>query len=300
MTFADPSDSESKPLFDDYLTRSLGQSLEMVEAVPLKGGYRNSPWRIDATDGGCLRSFVLRLEHPGLRKEYQVLEQLSSATLPTPDVWGFDPEGTFLGAACFLMSFVPGRPLMEGLVSGDEWAEVLFVDAVCELQSTSREQLGPVGQSLGKGADAAGFLRHAEEGLLKLIDDSLVEKAAKRLGETIPDRLEPEFGNGDLSPLNFIVENQRLAGIIDFEYVGFCDSMFEFMSPIRWYGELQNWGLEERFCIKKGYDSGIVSWYWALVSFSSWLGMLEDPNAELEGCTATGCRRDVQAWLEQS
>ena len=71
MTFADPSDSESKPLFDDYLTRSLGQSLEMVEAVPLKGGYRNSPWRIDATDGGCLRSFVLRLEHPGLRKEYQ-------------------------------------------------------------------------------------------------------------------------------------------------------------------------------------------------------------------------------------
>jgi aminoglycoside phosphotransferase (APT) family kinase protein len=299
MAFADPRDPESKPLFDDYLSQSLGKSLEMVEAVPLKGGYRNSPWRIDALDAGFLCSYVLRLEHPGLCKEYQVMEQLASTALPTPDVWGFDPEGRFLGSGCFLMSFVPGQTLMGGLVSGEKWAEILFVDAVCEMQSTSRKQLGPIGVGLGKGADASGFLSYAEDGLLKLIDDPLVKMAAGRLRDTMPDRLEPEFGNGDLSPLNFIVGDGRLSGIIDFEFSGFSDPMFEFLSPIRWYEALRNRGLEARFCSCKGYDPDIVPWYWVLVSFSSWLGMLEDPAAELEGCTANSCRQDVQVWLEE-
>ena len=116
----------------------------------------------------------------------------------------------------------------------------------------------------------------------------------------MPDRLEPEFGNGDLSPLNFIVVDEKLSGIIDFEFTGFCDSMFAFMSPLRWYSALRNRGLEARYCDRKGYDPDIVPWYWALVSFSSWLAMLEDPGAELEGCTANSCRQDVQVWLHAS
>jgi len=58
--------------------------------------------------------------------------------------------------------------------------------------------------------------------------------------------------------------------------------MFEFMSPICWYPQMRQRGLEERFCERNGFDLDIIEWYWTLALFCTWFGMLANPRSECE------------------
>jgi len=311
MSFASPAQPENKKRYDEYLSKSLGRPIELIGASQLSGGFSNNVlWRLNVVDGGMHISFVLKTApshrdeiieeaYPyNIRLGFDTLRKLESIDPPTPKVWGLDEEGDALGTPCFIREFIQGEPLMAPLFSGELWAEDLYLDAVCALQAITRTQLGVLAQEFGEGCDALGHLMWAAERFPRYTSDPLVSKAHARLRELMPPPLEPRFGNGDLNPMNMLIRDRELAGIIDFEFAGFSDPMFEFMSPIRWYPQMRKRGLEERFCERNGFDLDIIEWYQALVLFCTWLGMLANPRLECEGRTAVSCKQEFEQWLE--
>ena len=317
MSFACPVQPENKKRYDEYLSKSLGRPVELIGASQLSGGFSNNVlWRLNVVDGGMCISFVLKTApsnrdkiieeaYPyNIRLEFCILRKLESIAPPTPKVWGLDEEGKALGIPCFVMEFIQGEPLMGPLFSGELWAEELYLDTVCALQAITRTQLGSLAQKFGEGCDALGHLMWAAERFPRYTIDPFVSKVHARLKELMPlnfrglPPLEPRFGNGDLNPMNMLIKDRELAGVIDFEFAGFSDPMFEFMSPIRWYPQMRNRGLEERFCERNGFDLDIIEWYRALVLFGTWLGMLAIPRSEREGCTAVSCRQELEQWVE--
>jgi len=137
------------------------------------------------------------------------------------------------------------------------------------------------------------------ESFPKYTGDPLVLKVHERLQESMPPPLEPRFGNGDLNPSNVLVRDGKLAGLIDFEFAGFFDPLWEFIAPFGWSPELRNRGLEERFCRQSGFDLELLDWYRAAALFGWWLGLLADPRAHYEGYTASSCRRQLEMWIER-
>jgi len=309
MTFANPVQPENKTRYDEYLSKSLGRPIELIGASQLSGGFSNVPWRLDVVDGDMCISFVLKTApshrdkiieeaYPyNIRLEFDTLRKLESIDPPTPKVWGLDEEGKALGTPCFVMEFIQGEPLMGPLFSGEPWAEDLYLDTVCALQAITHEQLGSLAKKFGKGCDALGHLMWVAERFPRYTSDPLVSKVHIRLKELMPPPLEPRFGNGDLNPMNMLINDRELAGVIDFEFAGFSDPMFEFMSPICWYPQMRQRGLEERFCERNGFDLDIIEWYRALVLFGTWLGMLANPCVEGEGRTAVSCRQELEQWI---
>jgi len=312
MSFANQVQPENKKRYDEYLSKSLGRPIELIGASQLSGGFRNAPWRLDVVDGDMCISLVLKTApshrdkiieeaYPyNIRLEFDTLRKLESIDPPTSKVWGLDEEGEALGTPCFVMEFIQGEPLMGPLFSGEPWAEDLYLDTVCTLQAITREQLGSLAKEFGKGCDALRHLKWAAERFPRYTSDPLVSKVHTRLKELMPPPLEPRFGNGDLNPMNMLIQDRELAGVIDFEFAGFSDPMFEFMSPICWYPQMRQRGLEERFCERNGFDLDIIECYRALVLFCTWFGMLANPRLEGEGRTTVSCRQELEQWVEIS
>ena len=294
MSIPDPGQEDNKGVYEVYLSEAIGRHVELIEACPLRGGYRNTPWKLMIKAERQIESFVLRLNHPKLRLEYETLNAIQDIGPRTPRAWGLDTEGIHIGTPCFVMEFIPGEVLMKPLAEGAEWAEELYLETVVALQAIPIDKLGSLADEFGS-CDALGFLNHTHSQFERMnCEDELVSAAYERLNETLPERIEPCFGNGDLSPFNFLVSDRTYCGVIDFEFPSICDPMFEFMSPIQWYDSLRNRGLEERYCRLRGFDPGMIDWYRALVLFATWQGVLDDPKSEFDGCTAASCRQALE------
>jgi aminoglycoside phosphotransferase (APT) family kinase protein len=194
------------------------------------------------------------------------------------------------------MEFIEGESLRDALVRGVSWAEDVYLDAVCMLQGVSRAQLGSTGDAFGDGSTACDTLDWVAERFPRYTSDPLVDTVYRRLRRTIPPLPEVRFGNGDLSPGNMIVRDGKLAGIVDFEFAGFFDPLYEFMAPFGWCPELRDKGLEERYCKRTGFPLKVINWYHAACQFGLWLEMVSNPKAECEGCTAESCRTYLEQW----
>jgi aminoglycoside phosphotransferase (APT) family kinase protein len=258
---------------------------------------RDAPWRLDAEIGGNLRSFVLRLASPGFEKEFHILSAMEAIAIPTPRVYGWDPDGDTFGVACFFMDYVHGESLRKVVLAGDEWAERLFIDSVCGLQMVTREQLTAVTEWLGKDETACSVLANAYAFLRSLPLDAIVDEAYAQLTVTKPDLPETRFSNGDLWLDNFIVRNRELAGVIDFANAGFSDPIYEFLLSPFLNPVLRERGLEERYCQKLGVDPGVLRWYHGLEYFDSWHWVLKT-GQPYEQHTAEDLRAGLERWLD--
>ena len=105
------------------------------------------------------------------------------------------------------------------------------------------------------------------------------------------------FSNGDLWLENFIVKDQKLAGVIDFPNATFSDPIFEFLLTFFVSSELQGRGIEERFCRKLGYDFSILHWYHGLEYFDTWRWVLKT-GEDFVHHTAESLEIDIRKWLE--
>jgi aminoglycoside phosphotransferase (APT) family kinase protein len=281
-----------------YLTHSLGHQARLVHAELLVKSTRDAPWRLDVDVGGSLRSFVLRLASRGFEHEYHILRAMEAIPIPTPRVYGWDPDGDALGIACFLMDFVRGESLLKPMLAGAEWAEALFIDSVCHLQTVTREQLAAVTQQFEKDETACDVLENAYAFLRTLPPDALVDKVYAQLKKTRPDLPDARFSNGDLWLDNFIVSEQRLEGVIDFANAGFTDPIYEFLLSSFLLPELRVRGVEERYCQQMGFDPGVLHWYHGLECFDSWHWVLKT-GEPYEHYTAEDLRSDLAQWLDE-
>lgn len=281
---------------EEYMSRALGCRLRLTGASALPKSTRDAPWRLDTEVDGTTRSYVLRLGSRGLEHEYWALRAMEEIALPTPRAYGWDPAGENLGEPCFFSDFVAGESLLGPLLAHEPWAEELYIDAVCHLQSISREQLISIADHLGEDETAADVLETAY-GSLRGQPDPLVEQAYARLKRTMPPLPATRFSNGDLWPDNFIVRDGKLVGIIDWANAAFSDPIFEFLLLFFLRPEVCGRGLEERYCQRMGFDLGVLPWYRGLEYFDSWhwVAKLGEP---FEQHSEDTLRRDLAFWME--
>jgi aminoglycoside phosphotransferase (APT) family kinase protein len=294
MNTFNPSEHPSE--ISKYLGRFLDGSVHLTGAQPLVESTREAPWRLDVTVDGQARSYVLRLESRNIEHEYEVLRAMAPIPIPTPRAYGWDPEGKALGVPCFFQDFVKGESLLGYLLAGEPWAEDLYIDTACALQSVTWEQMSSVAPRFEEGETAGDVLETAYD-YFKDNPNSLADTVYAKLKETIPPLPAPRFSNGDLWPDNLIVRDRQLAGVIDFANAGFSDPFFEFLLPFFLHPELRGRGIEERYCRRMGFDPGMLSWYHGLEYFDTWHWVLK-LDEPFEQHTAESLAADLTRWLE--
>lgn len=287
---------DHQPQVERYLGRFLGKSVRVLRAQQLAQSTRDAPWRLDVDVEGRARSFVLRLESRRIEHEYRMLRAIESVPVPAPRAYGWDPSGEALGVRCFFYDFVEGESLLGHMLAGELWADDLYVDAACALQSVTRDQLQAVGDLLARGETAADVLDDAHA-YFQSDPHPLADAAYTCLKDTQPVLPEPRFSNGDLWPDNLIVQDGQLAGVIDWALAGFSDPLFEFLLPFFLRPTLRGRGIEERYCRRMGFDPAMLSWYHGLEFFDSWR-WVRLTGKPYEQHTDESLEADLARWLE--
>jgi len=292
MSVFDPNQNREKT--EAYLERFLECPLELVGAEILQQSTRAAPWRLDVRINGEPRSYVLQTDPDGMQYEYNILKAMASIPLPTPQPYGLDLEGEALGVPCFFSDFIEGTSFLAPMQAGEPWAEKLYIDTVCALQSLTEADLGQVAQELE---------RITIESLLeKAYSDSrergqpLAQVVYQKLKATKPALPALCFSNGDLWLDNFIVRDEKLAGIIDFRNAAFSDPVYEFLLSFFASPELQGHGTEERFCQRIGVDPALLHWYHGLEFFETWSWTLRTGESFVHHTTAS-LEKDLRNWL---
>lgn len=280
------------------MARCLGGEVRLVQARLLQASTRDAPWRLDVELNGGPRSFVLRLESRRIEHEYEMLRAMEPLPIPTPRAWGWDPDGEALGVPCFIADLIEGESLLPPLLAGEPWAEELYIDTACRLQSITRAELGPAAARLDEDQPATAVLEEAHT-YFAADPQPLAEAAYRRLRETMPPLPAPRFSNGDLWPDNLLVRDGRLAGVIDWANAAFSDPIYEFLLPFFLRPELRGRGLEERYCRGMEFDPGLLPWYRGLELFDSWY-WVRRLGQPYEQHTDTSLAAGLARWLEQS
>ncbi len=280
---------------ETYLSRSLRRPVDFLGASQLTQSTRTAPWRLDVNVDGVARSFVLQLDAGDIEYEYRILKAMEPVAIPTPDAYGLDLQGEALGVACFFSDFIQGESLLGPMLAGEPWAEKLYLDAVCALQAVTEDDLGEIAGELNRET-AADVLENAYASF----DGQplpLAEAVYCALKASMPAPPALRFSNGDLWLDNFIVRDRKLAGVIDFQNAAFSDPIFEFLLSFFVSPELQGRGVEERYCLRLGYDPAILHWYHGLELLDTWAYVLSSGESFVHH-TAQSLEADLRKWLQ--
>jgi len=279
------------------LDRTLGITVRAIHATPLGASSRETPWRIDLeTDHGS-RTVVVRLGKSCSPGEVLALQAMENHPLPSPTLLHWDPDGTDLGIPLFVSTFIEGDSLLAAMKANEPWADALYIDTVCAVQSITPKDL-PTGVA-GRldGSDSAlTVLEEAYEMFEK--PNPLAEAAYRRLQQTRPEFPADHFSNGDLWPENLLVQDDRLVGIIDWQHAGFGDPIYEFLLPFFLVPALRDRGTEETYCARMGFDPQLLHWYHGLEFFDSLRWVLKTGEPYMIH-TAETLRADLARWLEE-
>lgn len=289
--------NEHRKQCEEYLSHTLKSHVRLVHAEPLTRSTRDAPWRLDIEVDGVTRSYVLRLDSRRGEHEYAILRTMESIPIPTPRVYGWDPEGEALGVPCFFSDFLEGESLLKPMLVGEPWAEALFIDTVCALQEVTRDQLSAAGHRFGSGETARDFLEAAYE-YFRAHPHPLADAAYEKLKDTMPALPTVRFSNGDLWLDNLIVHDQQLVAVIDFENAGFSDPIYEFLLSFFVAPELRGRGIEERYCERMGFNPDTLPWYRALEYFDTWQWVMETGQPFVHH-TADSLAVALEYWLDE-
>jgi aminoglycoside phosphotransferase (APT) family kinase protein len=279
---------------EKYLSRFLGGPVNFTRATQLTQSTREAPWRLDVTVGGVPRAYVLQLDARKLEYEYQVLKALEMTALPTPHVYGLDLPGEALGVACFFSDFLAGESLLGPMLAGEPWAEAVYLEAVCALQSVTAADLGTAAE--GMEQETALDVLETAYAYFKEHPHPLADAMYARLKATAPDFPLVRFSNGDLWLDNFLIQDQKLTGVIDFQHAAFSDPLFEFLLSFFVSPELRGRGIEARYCQRLGYDPALLPWYHGLEYFDTWHWVALSGKGFVHH-TAESLETDIKNWL---
>jgi len=286
--------NENHKIIEDYLSKNLGYQVEYVQATRLAKSTREAPWKLIVETNKKAASYVLQLDQDTIEHEYQALKAMEKIPIPTPKGYGLDLSGKEIGLPCFFSDFIEGESLLEPILAGELWAEELYLNTVSELQSVTTNQLGNFVKRL-EYETAKDVLEDSYYDL-KSETRSFADVAYRKLKRTMPKMPTVRFSNGDLWLENFIVKDQKLAGVIDFANTTFSDPIFEFLLSFFVAPELKGRGIEERYCQQMGYDPSIITWYHGLEYFDTWRWVLKT-GEDFVHHTAESLENDLRNWL---
>jgi aminoglycoside phosphotransferase (APT) family kinase protein len=194
----------------------------------ISGGYDTQIFSLRLTGGppawsGPLILRVLSPKHDPARalRERATQNAVAGLGYPVPRVLSVCATREPLGAAFLVMERAPGRPLLEAQRLG---VSRLLAEAHARLHALDPEPLLRALDTEGRAAgcafdrDAVGYEAHlaALEGRIRRDSlDALSKGMAWLLGRRAPTGARRAICHGDFHPQNLLVENRRLAAVLD-------------------------------------------------------------------------------------
>ncbi len=307
--FLDPLDPQNRALLKRYLSSALGGDVAQFIGIPeapkaTRGGVENRNYELTAFVGDVSRRFVLRCppaEIPewrsldglyDLHREFRVLQELQNfPQLGAPKAYGYDAGETF-GAPCFLMDTVDGAPLTEHLVP-ELNPKLLrqFTARLAEISRVAYQDNPWLNEHLPRWTNEWWF-GWFERMVKPEAKDALYERALAWLKEKQPAKRALVFAHGDANPGNFLVRDDAISGVVDWEFAGLSDDPFSEIGFFVWLhdGQLAK-PLAQELSDVLQRDIKETKWYFV----RAWLGITflgTDPASEL-----FQLRREVLAQL---
>jgi aminoglycoside phosphotransferase (APT) family kinase protein len=214
--------------------RSIGYGTPLT---PMKGGYETSMYRfrLGGVEGELSRPLVLRLFPPDYAPgnatwESTVQNTLADQGYPVPRAYLTCTDPSVLGGAFFIMAFLPGELMMS---LPFETIPGILAEAHAELHSIDP---GPLVSSL----KAQGFSESAYRFVWVLEELREAANAYPWLAEGIDwlvERRPPEperlsVCHGDFHPLNILVQDGKITGIVDWGGVRIADPALDIANTI--------------------------------------------------------------------
>jgi len=210
-----------------------------------------------ATDVGEQGLVLRKTRHGDVRREVQILALLSEYGLPVPAVLA-EPFVNEQGETAAVYSLLPGENLQKLSSRSEEGlgcAKNLLIEAVGKLAAaTGFVGSSRIARSMPRKTLAAQLASVKEEAHPWTEHDTF-RQTADYLGRIIPEIDTPlVLTNGDYQPGNFLAENGKLTGFLDFESPLFQDPLIGFAKyPIYDLRPLSRTDLVERFVEQNGF-----------------------------------------------
>ncbi len=186
---------------------------EAAELEPVTGGWDAHLWRFTTADGSA---HALRLYRLGMsdevgraeigRRESDAIRVLRGAGLPAP---GVEATGTYEGSTFLVQQWLPGLPMLTHAESHpwDIWRMGrIFGRLQARLHSIQDESLP------GLPGAVFEYVQDTRPSLVPLLEREMTSSA---------------FVHLDFHPLNVLVRNRRISGIVDFSFAGSGDPRFD-------------------------------------------------------------------------
>jgi aminoglycoside phosphotransferase (APT) family kinase protein len=196
-----------------------------ISLSPIPGGASRETWLVQGADG----KWVLRRDPEGsvsllsIADEFPLIARAREAGVPVPEPLAFEPDGGRFGSPGMLMSFVEGTSVAPRILRKEEFAdarEKLPAQLAAALAGIhSLTQLDVDGLVPPAGTDPALAQISKWERQLDEIGEPLptVELGLRWLRAHAPEPAEPRLVHGDFRLGNFIVDENGLAAVIDWE-----------------------------------------------------------------------------------
>jgi aminoglycoside phosphotransferase (APT) family kinase protein len=209
----------------ELLTEALGEGPGEVELTPIPGGASRETWLVRGQRG----QWVLRRDPEGsvslvpIRDEFVLISRARDAGVPVPRPLVLETARGRLGTDGMLMSFVDGTSVAPRILRKPEFEAARsrlapqLGEALARIHSIDALDLG--GVLPGAGDDPAVDQIAEWERQLDAIGEPLpaVELGLRWLRENAPAPAEPRLVHGDFRLGNFIVDEDGLAAVIDWE-----------------------------------------------------------------------------------
>lgn len=212
---------------------------EALHLERLTGGQSNPTWLIRAGQAPDAPAWVLRAK-PGpaatllpsahaIEREYQVMQALAGTPVPVPRMGLFCEDERPIGAAFFLMDFVPGRILREAHLPGLGASERGAIYAEANRVIAALHQVDWAARGLGGFGRTDGFFERLIARWGKQYRASLTEgpiEAMEQLMQWLPQHIPAPWGgpavtltHGDfrLENLIFHPHEPRVLAVLDWE-----------------------------------------------------------------------------------
>jgi aminoglycoside phosphotransferase (APT) family kinase protein len=196
-----------------------------VTLTAIPGGASRETWLIE----GERESWVLRRDPEGsvslvpIAEEFALIDRAREAGVPVPKPVALEPAGGRFGSAGMLMSFVEGTSVAPRILRRPELQEARtrltaqLAEALARIHAIDPAELE--GVLPDPGPDPALAQIDEWERQLDEIGEPLpaVELGLRWLRANAPEPAEPRLVHGDFRLGNFIVDENGLAAVIDWE-----------------------------------------------------------------------------------